>query len=433
MTTTARSTAIICTLAALAAVAAAQKPPVPRAVPAYWVFLSTGKDRSKRAGFSQADIEKMQAAHVGNFGDQYDKGKLYTAGPLGDNGFIRGIVVVDGSTMDDVREAFKPDPYVNNGLMDIEGYPWIIDPMRFGTPKVPFKIEQHTLAIFKKGPKWTGTVAPRADALIRLLPGLREQDKSGELALSGPLLDAGDKLGIAWFLSKDQGAVQKLLASLPEVQSGRVAVELHPQYIGAGVLRDPAENVAPPPPGKRISLAAPSNWQGDIQKTWQVRGGTVTGGSLTETVPHNDFLCTVRDYGNFDLRLKVKLTGTGFVNGGIQFRSQRTTDPAYEMVGYQADMGDGYWGSLYDESRRNKVLAHTHAEIIRRILKPNDWNDYVIRCEGKRIRLWLNGVLTVDYTEPDNTIPLAGKIGLQVHGGGKTEASYKGITIQELP
>jgi hypothetical protein len=128
----------------------------------------------------------------------------------------------------------------------------------------------------------------------------------------------------------------------------------------------------------------------------------------------------------------VKLEGTGFVNGGIQIRSQREKEPAFEMVGYQADMGEGYWGSLYDESRRRKTLAFTHAAILKRIVKTNDWNDYVIRCEGPHIRLWLNGILTVDYTEPEKEIPVRGLIGIQIHGGGKSEASYKDITIERL-
>ena len=80
-----------------------------------------------------------------------------------------------------------------------------------------------------------------------------------------------------------------------------------------------------------------------------------------------------------------------------------------------------------------KTLAHTHAPVIQRILKTNDWNDYVIRCEGPQIRLWLNGLLMVDYTEPDEAIPLTGLIGLQIHGGGKAEAAYRDILIKELP
>jgi hypothetical protein len=95
-------------------------------------------------------------------------------------------------------------------------------------------------------------------------------------------------------------------------------------------------------------------------------------------------------------------------------------------------MGVGWWGSLYDESRRRRVLAKADAALIKRILKPNDWNRYEIRCEGRRIRLFINGELTVDYTEPDLKIPLEGVIAVQIHGGPPSEAWYRGIVIREL-
>ncbi len=137
---------------------------------------------------------------------------------------------------------------------------------------------------------------------------------------------------------------------------------------------------------------------------------------------------------NFVLSLKFKLAGTeGFVNAGVQIRSQRAKDPAYEMVGYQADLGDKYWGSLYDESRRKKVLAEGDVAVVANTLKRGDWNDYEVRCEGRRIRIALNGRQTVDYTEPDEAIPQSGFIGLQIHGGGKAQVSYKDLTIEVLP
>jgi len=152
-------------------------------------------------------------------------------------------------------------------------------------------------------------------------------------------------------------------------------------------------------------------------------------------VPHNEFICTERAFTNFVLRLKFKLTGTsGFINGGVQVRSKHIKNPPYELSGYQADMGDPeWWGCLYDESRRNKVLAKSNIAEINKVLKRNDWNDYEVRCEGKRIRVKLNGYETVDYTEPDDSIQQFGIIGLQIHGGGKAEAAYKQITISELP
>lgn len=177
-----------------------------------------------------------------------------------------------------------------------------------------------------------------------------------------------------------------------------------------------------------------NGWQGDTKKTWRIEDGAFVGGSLAEKVPHNEFLRTERKFSNFVLRLKFKLVGTGdFNNGGVQVRSKPVVNPPYELSGYQADLGDGWWGSLYDESRRNKVLVKADPELIKKILKRDDWNDYEIRCEGKRLRLSINGHQTVDYTEPDDSIPQHGIIGLQIHGGGPAEASYKDITIEELP
>lgn len=174
-------------------------------------------------------------------------------------------------------------------------------------------------------------------------------------------------------------------------------------------------------------------WEGDTVKTWRIQNGAIVGGSLVTKVPNNEFLCTTRSYADFDLKLKFRLTGTeGFINTGVQFRSRRLTDPAYEMIGYQADLGDKYWASLYDESRRNKTLIAPEESLIKKILKPGDWNEYEVRAEKRRIRIYLNGQLTVDYTEPDASIPQSGLIGLQIHGGGKAEVAYKDIFIQEL-
>ena len=173
-------------------------------------------------------------------------------------------------------------------------------------------------------------------------------------------------------------------------------------------------------------------WEGDTVNTWRIVNGALVGGSLTTTVPHNNFLCTRKSYDDFQLTLQVKLEGTGFVNGGIQFRSKRAENPAYEMIGYQADMGDKFWGCLYDESRRDKVLAGPDSTTQRRLVKVNDWNDYRLRCEGRRIQIWINGQQTVDYTEPDQSIPQTGIIGLQIHGGGKALASFRNLMLEEL-
>jgi hypothetical protein len=120
------------------------------------------------------------------------------------------------------------------------------------------------------------------------------------------------------------------------------------------------------------------------------------------------------------------------VNSGVQFRSVRLQQPANEMCGFQVDIGAGYSGCLYDESRRNKFLVQAPAVQIKRLEKPGDWNRYEVRCAGPRIQIVLNGEKTVDYIENDPALPLDGVIGLQMHGGNKAEVSFRNITIEEV-
>ena len=176
-----------------------------------------------------------------------------------------------------------------------------------------------------------------------------------------------------------------------------------------------------------------AGWEGDTEKTWKVEDGAIVSGSLDAVVPHNEFLCTTKTFENFELKVSVKVVCDKVkANGGVHFRTKRIPNN-HEVSGYQADMGQDYWGALYDESRRNKVLAGPKKEDLAKIVKSDDWNEYVIRCEGPRIRLWLNGTLTVDYTEEDDKVERSGIIGLQIHGGAKAKAYYKNITIEELP
>jgi squalene cyclase len=70
---------------------------------------------------------------------------------------------------------------------------------------------------------------------------------------------------------------------------------------------------------------------------------------------------------------------------------------------------------------------------VNRVLKRGDWNEYEIRCDGRRVVVKLNGLQTVDYTEPDESLAQHGLVGLQIHGGGQGEAWFKDLTVEELP
>ena len=170
-------------------------------------------------------------------------------------------------------------------------------------------------------------------------------------------------------------------------------------------------------------------WDGDA-KVFRVEDGTIIGGQLKEKIPHNYFLSTKEEYSDFELRLEFKLIGAD-TNAGVQLRSKRIPDH-HEMIGYQADLGQNYWGALYDESRRNKILLAPDKGKLAKVLKRDDWNSYRILCEGRHIQLWINDFQTVDYMEDDEKIEQSGLIAVQIHGGGPGEAHYRNIRIRKI-
>ncbi|NND98596.1 MAG: DUF1080 domain-containing protein [Pirellulaceae bacterium] len=176
--------------------------------------------------------------------------------------------------------------------------------------------------------------------------------------------------------------------------------------------------------------ATMQGWEGD-EKWFRVQDGAIVAGSLKEKIPHNEFLCTEEQYGDFELRLEAKLVGDG-KNAGVQFRSKRIPNDT-ELIGYQADIGGmkdrSIWGALYDESRR-RVFLQEDAEVSQAAVKQGQWNALRIVCKGPNIQIFLNGKKTVDYTEKEKEIPLTGIIGLQIHSGPPAEAWYRNIRIR---
>src|SRR5258708_1311544 len=164
---------------------------------------------------------------------------------------------------------------------------------------------------------------------------------------------------------------------------------------------------------------------------WSVRDGVITGrhGGLA----YNDFLRTRKNYGNFVLKAEFRLAGNAgnAGNSGIQFRSKPVAG-AHEVSGFQADIGQQYWGCLYDESRRKLVLAQAPPESLAGIDKTG-WNEYTITADGPHITIDLNGRRTVDYTEREAGVPGSGFLALQVHSGPAIEVPFRNLRIKELP
>lgn len=164
-----------------------------------------------------------------------------------------------------------------------------------------------------------------------------------------------------------------------------------------------------------------SNWHGE-KKFWSVENGELIGKS--PGLKHNTFLVSDLLVSDFRLRVKVKLTPNAG-NSGIQFRSQELGDG--EMKGYQADIGEGWWGKLYEENGR-AILWDKSGESF---VKKEEWNDYEIVAVGHRIRTYINGQLSVDM--PDKPGATEGKLALQIHAGPAMEVRFKDFQLEINP
>ena len=166
-------------------------------------------------------------------------------------------------------------------------------------------------------------------------------------------------------------------------------------------------------------------------KFWSVVDSVITGGDGVIKIPTNTYLHTTKSFGDFEFRALFRLTGdhsTGLINSGIQYRSIIKDN---KIIGYQADIGKGYWGDIYDEHRRAKLLGGD-LSTLKHILNEDGWNSYIVRCIGNKHELYINGVKTAEYIEKDPEIPAEGVIGIQLHSGGNAKVEFKHITITEL-
>ncbi len=167
-----------------------------------------------------------------------------------------------------------------------------------------------------------------------------------------------------------------------------------------------------------------TGWTGD-PKLWSVENGEIVGRS--ENLPHNVFLICDKPYSDFVLRYSVRLINH---NSGVQFRSQQTPD--FAVKGYQADIADQWYGSLYEEGLGRGVLANGFAGKGVKIARIDGWNDMTVEAVGTRIVIKLNGLTTVDFTETDPSRPRSGVIALQLHAGPPMEVRFRNIRIRPL-
>lgn len=168
-----------------------------------------------------------------------------------------------------------------------------------------------------------------------------------------------------------------------------------------------------------------NGWEGD-PRLWKVENGEIVGSTDNVKIEKNTFLIYKdAEFSDFILRVEVKLRNH---NSGIQFRSEAL--PEYVVRGYQADMAENnWWGGVYEEKGTRGVMVNGWKDKAEKVVRNGDWNEVEIRCEGPRIQIRTNGLLTAELTDD---VKLSGVIAFQLHTGPGMEARFRNIRIQTL-
>jgi hypothetical protein len=165
-----------------------------------------------------------------------------------------------------------------------------------------------------------------------------------------------------------------------------------------------------------------AGWTGD-PSLWSVENGEIVGRTTTG-LKKNEFLVSDLTARNFRLTLEVKLVDDRG-NSGVQFRSE--AQPGGGVKGYQADIGVGWWGKLYEEHGRGLLWpegGETH-------IRPGLWNRYEIVAVGSRVRTYLNDRPCVELADPAGS--KRGVFALQLHGGGPMEVRFRNLQLEIDP
>lgn len=190
-------------------------------------------------------------------------------------------------------------------------------------------------------------------------------------------------------------------------------------------------------------------WDGKPE-FWRVEDGAITGQTTADnpTKGNTFIIWRAGKTGDFELRLKYRIVGG---NSGIQYRSEEVED--WVIKGYQADFDASlkFAGILYEEKGRG-ILAHrgtkvvvnsdgkpevvgktTPEEKILAAFKKEDWNDYRIVAKGNHLIHEINGNVTVEVTDNDESKrKMTGLLALQLHAGPPMTVQFKDIQLKDL-
>lgn len=162
------------------------------------------------------------------------------------------------------------------------------------------------------------------------------------------------------------------------------------------------------------------------KEKWSVNDGTIHGQAISKAY---GYLQTDKNYKDFHLALRFKCEGDG--NSGVFFHTafKPGTPDITQGLQFEVDCTIGqHTGGIYGDGRGWIVWPSPENELV---VRHGEWNEYVLKVEGNRYVSRLNGVVMVDFTDP-NPKSFDGPLALQLHSGGKGNMRFKDIWIRDL-
>ncbi|MBM3774153.1 MAG: DUF1080 domain-containing protein [Acidobacteria bacterium] len=169
-----------------------------------------------------------------------------------------------------------------------------------------------------------------------------------------------------------------------------------------------------------------TGWVKIGNESWEVEDGAIHGRGITKEY---GYLKTERNYRDFHLALQFKCEAGG--NSGVFFHADFKPGAAQVTQGlqFEIDRNPGHHtGGIYGDGRQWIVWPAPENEFV---IKPNDWNDFLLKVEGNRYLARLNGVVVVDFTDPTPK-SFDGAIALQLHSGGEGNMRFREIFVRDL-
>jgi hypothetical protein len=169
-----------------------------------------------------------------------------------------------------------------------------------------------------------------------------------------------------------------------------------------------------------------SGWVEVGKEKWEVVDGVIHGQGTTEEY---GYLRTEKKYQDFHLFLRFKCLADG--NSGVYFHSDFRPGTVHISQGRQFEIDrtiGNHTGGIYGDGRGWQAWPAPEFEPL---IRPDDWNEFLMKVEGNRYISYLNGVQVLDFTNPKPEVS-DGYIALQLHSGGLGNMMFKDILILDL-